>query len=188
MNGVAHGLGRTSQTARDLSRAVSGRAGQEDLGAAERDGARRPQARLELSPFRVAQVTNKDGWMHPGQMSSSPPSHKGSLEPALALPWQFTGLTQAEAGPAHGTSQAHGLGELIEQGATDLRKARLRRGALRLFSPAGRPQAAALARSRTPAASSAHVDAAPANHGPRSGRAPTLPSAADAPARTPSAP
>src|SRR5919199_2472437 len=84
MNGVAHGLGRTPQAARDLARAVSGRAGQEDLGATECEGVRRPQARLELSPFRVAQLTNKDGWMHPGQMSSSPPSHKGSLEPALA--------------------------------------------------------------------------------------------------------
>src|SRR5919206_829044 len=83
MDGVAHGLGRTAQAARDLARAVSGRAGQEDLGAAECEGAGRAQAGLELSPFRVAQLTNKDGWMHPNQMFSSPPSHKGSLEPAL---------------------------------------------------------------------------------------------------------
>src|ERR671933_904198 len=100
MNGVAHGLGRTPQTARDLARAVSGRAGQEDLGAAECEGAGRAQAGLELSPFRVAQLTNKDGWMHPNQMFSSPPSHKGSLEPALALVSGAKCLSVVEAGLA----------------------------------------------------------------------------------------
>src|SRR3982751_4826610 len=83
MDGIAHGLGRATQAAGDLPRAVSGRAGQENLGAAERESARRPQARLELSPFRIAQLTNKDRWMHPNQMLFSSPSHKSSLEPAL---------------------------------------------------------------------------------------------------------
>src|SRR5215213_9229331 len=84
MDGIAHGLGRATQAARDLPRAVSGRAGQDNLGAAQRESARRAQARLELSPFLIAQLTNKDRWMHPNQMLFSSPSHKSSFEPALA--------------------------------------------------------------------------------------------------------
>src|SRR3712207_4624825 len=106
----------------------------------------------------------------------------------LALLWQFTRLMQVEASSTEGASQAHGLGEMIEKRASDRRKARLRRWALRLFSPAGRPQAAAAARSRRRSATSTRADAVPARSGPRNGRGPVPLSAADAPAHTPIGP
>ena len=44
-------------------------------------------------------------------------------------------LVQAEAGVADGTSQAHGLGQVIEKRSSDCRQGRLRRWSLGAFSP-----------------------------------------------------
>src|SRR4051812_30159547 len=97
----------------------------------------------------------------------------------LALPWHSIRLLQAEVGLAEGTSEAHGLGQVIEKRLSDGRKARVRRWSLGLFPPAAGPQVAGAAANRTRSASSAHADAAPAMSGPQSGRARVPLSAAD---------
>src|SRR4051812_23237923 len=93
----------------------------------------------------------------------------------LALPWHSIRRLQVEVGLAEGTSEAHGLGQVIEKRLSDGRKARVRRWSLGLFSPAARPQGAGAAGNRTRSATSARADAGHATSGLQNGPGPTLP-------------